>query len=331
MNRLADPWMLLALVPLAALAGWLWLRRDRRPRMKYSSLALLGGGRGTLRSRLVGLPPALLVLAGFLMAVALARPQSAWRAHKRFNEGIDIMLVLDVSESMRALDFTPNRLEKAKAVVRDFIDGRGGGGDRIGMVIFGKNTFALCPLTTDYQALDSFIDRIDFDLVDGNGTAIGMGLANGVNKLRRSEGKSKVVILLTDGENNAGQIDPVSAGEIARQFGVRVYTIGVGTVHGVVPIPNPSTFGASTIGYESELDVDQLTRIARMSGGQFFHATNDRSLEQIYAQIDRMERTRVEAAETHYYDELGHYAMVPALVLLMLALGLEATWLRTYP
>jgi Ca-activated chloride channel family protein len=186
---------------------------------------------------------------------------------------------------------------------------------------------------SDYAALLDFVDRIDLNLklVDSDQTAIGMGLANAVNKLKKSKAKSKVAVLLTDGENNAGQIDPLSAGEIARQFGVRVYTIGVGSASGTVQIPVPSSFGQQLITIEAKLDVAKLTKIAELTGGQFFHATDDRSLEQIWRQIDKMERTKVEVAETHFFDELAHYLMLPALVLLLLALALENTWLRTFP
>jgi Ca-activated chloride channel family protein len=330
MMRLADPWLLLlVLLPLLA-AVWLWRRHESlRPRLRFSSLALLGRTARTLRTRLTGLPLALLLLACALVVLALARPQSAWREHKRFTEGIDIMLVIDVSDSMHALDFDPNRLEKAKVVVKDFIKGRTD--DQIGIVIFARDTFTLCPLTQDYQALTQFIDRIDFDLLEGNGTAIGMGLANAVNRLKDSKAKSKVVILLTDGENNAGKIDPLSAAEVAKQFGVRLYTIGVGTASGYVDIPVQTPFGTSRQKMPAQLDVAQLTQMAQMTGGQFFHAKDGKSLETIYGQIDKMERIKLEANETHYFDELAQYLMWPALLLILLAFTLETTWLRTYP
>lgn len=332
MIRLANPWLLLLLLPLAAAGWWLWTRRrQHQPRLKYSSLHLLRASSLTLRGRLIGLPMALVFAAAALMIFALARPQSAWRERKHFAEGIDIMLVLDCSGSMAALDFTPNRLEKAKAVIKDFIQGRTE--DRIGLVIFARNTFTLCPLTADYPALLDFVDRISLELklVDSDQTAIGMGLANAVSKLRQSKAKSKVAIVLTDGENNAGKIDPISAGEIARQFGVRVYTIGVGSSSGSVQIPIQSGFGTQLITIEAKLDVAQLTQIAKMTGGQFFRATDDRSLEEIWHQIDKMERTRVEVSETHFFDEMAQYLMIPALGLLLLALALEHSWLRTFP
>ena len=328
--RFAEPWMLLLIPAIIALACWsLFSRRPARPRMRYSSLELLREAGRTLRTRMLALPALLTFLACLLLALALARPQSAWRESKRFSEGIDIMLVLDVSDSMAALDFTPNRLERSKAVIKEFIKHRVD--DQIGLTIFGVDTFAMSPLTHDYKALDEYVDRIHFDLVSGNGTAIGMGLANGVSQLRASKAKSKVVILLTDGENNAGQIDPISAGTIAKAFNVRVYTIGVGTEGRMVDIPDPRTGGRTLTQMPSQLNAEQLTEIAEMTGGQFFRATDDQSLEQIYAQIDTMERTRVEVAETQAFDDLGHFLIIPALGLLLLAFGLENTWLRTFP
>jgi len=329
MIRLASPLGLL-LLPLLALIGvWVWLhRREARPKMKYSALALMSGARPTLRSSLLGLPALLVFAACALMILALARPQGA-RNDKRFVEGIDIMLVLDVSDSMQALDFHPNRLEKAKEVVKQFIKGRSN--DQIGLVIFAKDTFTLCPLTQDYNALATFVDNIKFGIANGDATAIGMGLSNAVDKLRVSKAKSKVAILLTDGENNAGRIDPISAAEIAKQFNVRVYTIGVGSEGGQVPIPNPGAFGPRFLRIEARLNVDELTKIAEMTGGQFFRATDDAALEKIYQRIDQLERSKVEVSETHFFDELGHHLMIPALGLLLLAFALENSWLRSFP
>ncbi len=335
--RFADPWLLLILVvPVLISVRVLRKRATFHPSMRYSSLGRILQAPRTLRSRLLLLPTIILLLVSVLLVVALARPQSAISKRKHFSEGIDIMLVLDVSHSMLAKDFEPSRLEKSKEVVNDFITGREN--DQIGVVVFAKETFYLCPLTQDYHALNLFVDRIDFDLVDGSNTAIGMGLANAVKRLKESKAKSKVAILLTDGENNTGQIDPISAAEIARDFNVRVYTIGVGTADGWVLGPrisrDPNTGSLRMGGYQrtrSKLDVDQLTEIANLTGGQFFHAKDGKSLEQIYGQIDQMERTKVEVAKTHYFDELGHYLMLPAVLLMILGIALENTWLRTFP
>jgi Ca-activated chloride channel family protein len=335
--RFADPWLLLLLI-LPGL-GLLWLFRKRatlHPGMRYSSLKRILQTPRTLRSRLIVVPNIILLLVSVLLMIALARPQSAVNKRKQFAEGIAIMLVLDVSVSMLAKDFEPNRLEKSKEVVNDFISGREN--DQIGVVIFGKDTFYLCPLTQDYHALNRFVDRIDFDLVDGFATAIGMGLANAVKRLKESKAKSKVAILLTDGENNTGQIDPISAAKIARDFNVRVYTIGVGTADGWVLgprfFPDPDSDQLQLAGYDrirSTLDVGQLTEIAELTRGQFFHAKDGASLKKIYEQIDQMERTKIEVSETHYFDELGHYLMLPAVLLLIVGIVLENTWLRTFP
>lgn len=327
MIRFANPGMLLLLLLLPFVAFWLMRRRKQglRPRMQYSSLMLMGLIHRSIRSQLLGLPVLLLVAACGLMIVAMARPQSAWREHQRYTEGIDIMLVIDISGSMRALDFKPNRMEKAKAVVKDFIDGRSD--DQIGIVIFAAETFTLCPLTHDYAALRQYVDYIKFGIVDEDGTAIGMGLANAADRLQKSKAKSKVAILLTDGENNRGKISPLEAAKVAQELGVRVYTIGVGTPGGNVPIQQ----GAVTYMMRSQLNVAELTNMAKMTGGQFFLATDGDSLEKIYKQIDRMERTKIETETLQYYDELGQFLMIPALMLLLLGYVLEHTWLRTFP
>ncbi len=326
MIRFANPDMLLLLFLLPPAALWLWHRRRRglRPRMQYSSLTLMGLMHRSIRSQLLGLPTLLLLAAGGLMIVAMARPQSAWREHQRYTEGIDIMLVIDLSGSMRALDFKPNRMEKAKAVVKDFIDGRTD--DQIGVVIFAAETFTLCPLTHDYAALRQYVDYIKFGIVDEGGTAIGMGLANAVDRLAKSKARSKVAILLTDGENNRGKISPLEAAKVAQNLGVRVYTIGIGS-NGPVPIQQ----GAVTGVMQSQLNIEELTKMAKMTGGQFFLATDGDSLEKIYKQIDRMERTKIETGALQYYDELAQFLMFPALGLLLLAFILEHTWLRTFP
>ena len=329
MIRFAQPYAFL-LLPAVALIVYLSIRhrRDSNPRMLFSSVRILGDLRPSLKVRMRPLPTILFTLALTLTVVAFARPQSPWQEHKRRIEGIDIMLVIDVSESMRALDFHPNRLQKAKQVVQEFVQGRKN--DQIGVVIFAKETFTLCPLTHDYAALETFIDRINFDLVDGQATAIGMGLANAVNKLKDSQSKSKVCILLTDGENNSGKIDPLMAAEIAKQFEVRTYTIGVGS-KGYVDMPVRVGGRVTVNRIPSNLDVRTLSKIAEMTGGKFFEATDGKSLEQIYEQIDEMERTEVEVTEINYFDDRAHYLIIPALLLVGVGIVLEGTWLRSFP
>lgn len=330
MIRFAQPlaFILLLAVPIAMALMNKW-RGRMTPKLLFSSVRLLGPHRGSLRVALRPLPRVLSLVALVLLIVALARPQSPWREHQRKIEGIDIMLVTDVSWSMRALDFRPNRLEKAKEVMKEFVAGRNE--DQIGVVIFAKETFTLCPLTHDYSALETFIDRIDFDLVDGQATAVGMGLANAVNKLKDSSSRSKVVILLTDGENNFGLIPPLLAAEVAQDLEVRVYTIGVGS-KGLVEMPVRAPNGRWTVQpLESNIDVETLGRIAEMTGGRFFEATNEKKLKDIFEQIDEMERTEVDVSETNYFDELAHWFIVPALIAFGLAFFFEQTWLASFP
>lgn len=330
MIRFAQPQaflLFLLFIPLVAIlaAG----RGKGAPRLLFSSLRLVGPGPGSLRVALQPLPRILALVALALMIVAMARPQTPLKERSRVTEGIDIMLAIDVSESMRAMDFDPNRLVRAKEVVKEFIAGRTD--DRIGVVIFGRDTFALCPLTQDYAAVSEFVERIDFDLVEGDGTAIGMGLANAVNKLKDSPARSKVVILLTDGENNSGEIQPLTAAEIARQLNVRTYTIGIGS-EGVVRMPAMLSNGQWTVTPQySHIDTDTLERIAEKTGGRFFMATDGGKLEEIYREIDALERTQVEVSESNYFDELAHLLIVPALVLLAFAFFLENTWLLSFP
>ena len=329
MIRFAEPAAFLLLLSLPALAYLLFRKGSgHEPRMTFSSTELLRTGRKTLRIRLRSAPKLLSLAALGLLIVAMARPQSAWEESPRRVEGIDIMLVLDVSESMRALDFKPNRLVKSKEVVKEFIKGRKD--DQIGVAIFARETFTLCPLTRDYSTLETFVDRIDFDLVDGRATAIGMGLANAVNKLKDSAAKSKVIILLTDGDNNWGEILPESAAQIASQLGVRTYTIGVGS-QGSVDIPIRVGTRWVNQPWQSTLDVETLKTIAEVTGGKFFAATDGRKLEEIYEEIDKLERTEYEVNESNYFSELAHWWIGPALFLFAFGFVLEHTWLRSFP
>ncbi|MBI3735305.1 VWA domain-containing protein [Candidatus Sumerlaeota bacterium] len=329
MIRFAEPWWFLLFLLIPPIIILRLRLRQRTPRMRFSSTAIVGKPSRSFRIMMRPLPTIFLFASLILLVTALARPQSPWREHKRKTEGLSIMLVMDVSESMRALDFKPNRMEKSKEVVKEFVRGRSD--DLIGMVIFGKETFTLCPLTLDYAAVETFIDRINFDLVDGNATAIGMGLANAVNKLKDAATKSKVVILLTDGENNFGEIQPVTAAELAKKLGIRVYTIGVGS-KGIVEIPMTNPFGGTSIGsIRSNIDTATLSKIADMTGGKFFEATDGEKLAQIYAQIDKMERTAIESNENNYFDERVTLFLIPALLLFGGAYLLEQTWLWSFP
>ena len=327
MFRFAYPWMLLLLllVPLAA-----WYAHRRRPRsVAFSSLdLLLGAGleasawkrHGTLALRL-------LVLT--LVVLAIARPQTGRAKHTTYSEGIDIMLVLDTSGSMQAQDFEPkNRLFVAKEVVKEFIARRTQ--DRIGMVVFAADALTQCPLTLDHTLLSRLVDAVDFGMLD-DGTAIGVALATACNRLRGSEAKSKVIVLLTDGQNNAGMVDPTTAARVAASLGLRVYTIGVGT-RGRAPIPiDDPVFGRRLISVEVDIDETTLRRIADLTGGAYFRATDRQELVDIYHRIDELEKSKVASETFVEYSERFVWFILPALGLLVLELGLAETVLRESP
>jgi Ca-activated chloride channel family protein len=253
----------------------------------------------------------LLRIATLILALlALAQPQLGRVERQTWSEGIDIVLVLDVSDSMRTPDFVPNRLEVAKEVLNNFVGRRTG--DRIGLVLFATTAMTVTPLTLDLGVISTFIDRVRFNILDGNTTAIGMGLTTALAKLRDSQSKSRVVVLLTDGENNAGKIDPLTAAEAARASGIKVYTIGVGTF---TSGPNGRTAG---------VDEKNLTAIAEMTGGRFFLATDRTKLEETYAQIDRLERTKVESSQFDNFNDLAPWLLIPALFLLLIETALRS-------
>jgi Ca-activated chloride channel family protein len=309
--RFADPLFLLALIPAVLIFWW-----DRRRRWSRAHLGvsddLFFSTRGW-RARVAEVLPWLWVAAAAVLAVALARPQTGAERVEVRTEGIDIVMALDVSGSMRAEDFKPdNRLTVAKNVAREFITGRRG--DRIGLVVFAGGAYTQCPLTLDYGVLQDLLDEVDFGQPDG--TAVGMALVTAVNRLRQAEGESRVVILLTDGQNNAGEVDPLTAAEAARALGVRVYTIGAGTDGPArVPVDDP-VFGRRYVTIDAQLDEDTLREIASMTDGKYFRATSAEALEAIYAEIDALERTDIETYEYVQYNERGPLFALLAVVLL---------------
>jgi Ca-activated chloride channel homolog len=264
-----------------------------------------------------------------LAVLALARPQAGTREIDVKSEGIDIVLAVDASGSMKAEDFKPNnRLFVAKEVAAQFVDGRQG--DRIGIVVFAGEAFTQCPLTLDYGILKELIGAIDFG-IEPDGTAIGMAIANSVNRLRRSEAKSKVVILLTDGINNSGAIDPLTAAEAASALNIKIYTIGVG-VEGEAPYPvDDPVFGRRYVRMPSDVDDEALGKIAERTGGLYFRATSPEALREIYARIDRLEKTKVETREYVDYSDLGPELTVWAAALLTLTVLAGATFLSRLP
>jgi Ca-activated chloride channel family protein len=280
-----------------------------------------------MKVRLLHLPFVLRVLTILLLVIAIARPQASnsWRTEN--TEGIDIVIALDISGSMLAEDFRPNRLEASKSVANEFILSRPN--DNIGLVLFAGKSFTQCPLTTDHAVLVNLFNSIQYGMIE-DGTAIGLGLANAVNRLKDSQAKSKVVILLTDGDNNRGDIAPVSAGELAQTFGIRVYTIGVGS-RGKVNIPVQTPMGRQYQQMESAFDEKPLEEIASITGGKYFRATNNEKLRSIYQEIDQMEKTKINVREYNKkYEEYFLFALA-GLILLVVEVLLRNLYLRKLP
>ena len=309
-------WLLSALVPM--IAYYVWRTLQGGASIQISSVEGVVRAPKTVRYWLRHLPFALRLAALALLIVALARPQDVERLSRTNTEGIDIMLAIDVSGSMLARDFRPDRITAAKEVAGSFIADRYG--DRIGLVAFAGEAFTQSPLTTDQGTLQTLLARIRSGLIDDSGTAIGNGLATAINRLRESEAKSKVIILLTDGVNNRGEIAPQTAAEIAKAQGIRVYTIGVGT-EGMAPYPAVDIYGTPTGGTvmaKVEIDEKTLRSIAEQTGGQYFRATDKAKLKAIYDQINQLEKSKVEVTEHVTYHEQFLLWVLAGLGLLVL-------------
>ena len=327
MFRFEHPWVLLLLL-LVPVALW-YVRRRKERSVAYSSLdILLGAGLEAPVWKRHGVL-ALRVLVVALVVLALARPQTGRSKHTTYSEGIDIMLVLDTSGSMQAQDFEPkNRLFVAKEVVKEFIAKRPQ--DRVGLVVFAAEALTQCPLTLDHTLLARLVDAVDFGMLE-DGTAIGVARATACNRLRGSEAKSRVIVLLTDGQNNAGMVDPTTAARVAASLGLRVYTVGVGT-RGRAPIPiDDPVFGRRLISVEVDIDEVGLRKIADLTGGEYFRATDRQELIEIYDRIDRLEKSKVESETFVEYSDRFAWFVLPALALLVLELGLAETVLRESP
>lgn len=318
-------WLLLLLIPM--IAWYIWKQNSIHPTIQISSLRLFSKIGKSRKSYLRHLPFIFRILTIIFIIIALARPRSTNQLQNVTTEGIDIMISLDISGSMQAMDFKPNRLEAAKDVAINFISGRPN--DRMGLVIFASESFTQCPLTLDHNVLTNLFRDVRIGMLE-DGTAIGMGLATAVNRIKDSDAKSKVIILLSDGENNRGTIAPLTAAEIARTFGIRVYTIGVGSV-GLAPVPINTVFGQQIQQQEVRIDEAMLSEIAEITGGQYFRATNKAALEKIYSEIDAMEKIKIEVQEyTRYSEEFLSFALL-ALLFLLLEIVLKNTVLRTLP
>lgn len=314
MLEFQQPWWLLLLVLVPVIAWW-YRRRGHRWEgvLRFSSLALFD----PVAVRTARLKAALLQGTKFLLlalvVLALARPRLTDIVLETEVEIIDIMLVLDISSSMRAADFKPNRLEAAKKVARQFIMDRPH--DRIGIVLFARAPFIQCPLTHDTNVLLNLLDQVTIVDKEYDGTAIGMALANAINRLRDTPAISKVMILLSDGSNNAGELDPTTAAQLAREFSVKVYTIGAGS-HGLAPYPvSDPIWGQRMVNVEVELDEETLRQVADITGGKYFRATDRESLAEIYSQINDLERTEIEINEYLNIQELYSWFVIPASVL----------------
>jgi Ca-activated chloride channel family protein len=328
-HRFADPTYLLLLAIVPLLVYWYVVRGRRQVgSLRYSSLASVKRAdmqrSGRYRHALFGLR----ALALIALIVAFARPQTGVTAENVTTNGIDIVLALDLSSSMLAEDLEPNRIEAAKQVATDFVRGRRN--DRIGLVVFASEAFTQAPLTLDYGVVTTLLDGLEVGMIE-DGTAVGMGLATAVKRLQRSNAESRVIVLLTDGRNNRGEIDPITAAQMAQALGVRIYAIGAGTKGTArVPVDDP-IFGRRYAQMQVDIDEPTLQETAKLTGGRYFRATDRESLEQIYAEINTLETTEIEVNQFTRYGELFHVPLLFGLGALLIEIGLSRTLLRKIP
>ena len=323
----ASPGYLFLLLLLVPIVGWyVWKLRKTQASVQLSSTASLQSQAKSVRVWMIHIPFVLRVAAVLLLSLALARPQLSNRWQSESTEGIDIMMALDISGTMLGEDLKPNRLEAAKAVATEFVLSRPN--DQIGLVVFAGESFTQCPLTVDHAVLVNLFNSVKFGMIE-DGTAIGLGLANAVNRMKDSQTKSKVVILLTDGSNNRGDIDPQTAAEIAKTFGIRVYAIGVGSYSDQVRVPIHTPYGIQYGTMSSEFDETTLRNIAQLTGGEYFRATDNNSLRAIYQQIDQLEKTKIRVRE--YSKRTEHFApfLMAALMCMVLEVLIRFFVLRT--
>jgi Ca-activated chloride channel homolog len=324
----AQPNYLFLLLLIPVMVAWYFYRlRKNSADIRVSSTAAFKGVKRSLRLYLYHGLYVLRMLAIILIIIALARPQSSLSRQDITVEGIDIIMAMDVSGSMLAHDFHPDRLEASKAVAMEFIDGRPS--DRIGLVIFSGETFTQCPLTTDHAVLKNLFKDIKSGMIE-DGTALGDGLATAVNRLRGSKAISKVIILLTDGVNNMGSLDPLSGAEIAKLYGIRIYTIGVGTI-GMAPYPVQTPFGIQLQSMEVKIDEPLLRDVARLTDGKYFRATNNTKLREVYKEIDKLEKSKIDVTEFRKKREEFFLLALLALVFITLEIVLRNTYFRNIP
>ena len=324
----AQPNYLFFLLLIPVLVAWYFYRqRKNYADIRISSTTGFEEVKKSLRLYLFHSLYGFRLLAVALLIIALARPQSSLSRQDITVEGIDIIMAMDVSGSMLARDFRPDRLEASKDVAMEFIDGRPD--DRIGLIIFSGETFTQCPLTTDHAVLKNLFKDIKSGMID-DGTALGDGLATAVNRLRGSKAISKVIILLTDGVNNMGSLDPLSAAEIAKLYGVRIYTIGVGTI-GMAPYPVQTPFGIQLQSMEVKIDEPLLRDVAKLTDGKYFRATNNTKLREVYKEIDKLEKSKIDVTEFRKKKEEFLLLALIALILLAVEIVCRNTYFRNIP
>ena len=331
MFRFANPEYLYLLLIIPLLFYWYWKHKGKSSgKIRFSDINVIKKVGRTTKQSLRHVLFLFRLIFISLIIVAFARPQSGNKIRETTTEGVDIILTLDVSSSMLAEDFKPkNRLEAAKVVAEEFINGRQN--DRIGLVIFAGESFTQCPLTLDYGVLMTLLRDIDVADKDWDGTAIGMGVVNAVNRLRDSKAKSKIIILLTDGVNNRGEVDPVTASNIASALNIKIYTIGAGSQGtALYPVSDP-LLGKRFIPMPVEIDEKILKTIAQNTKGRYFRATDTKKLSEIYAEIGELEKTKIEVKEFTSYDEYFHFFLLSGLALFFLEIILSSTIFRKLP
>ena len=325
-------YLLLMLLIIPCIVWYVLRGRKRRAAMSVPTLTMYGGMRKSWKYYLIHVPFILDMAAIVLLSLILARPQTTDRWQDTEIEGIDIMLAVDVSTSMLAEDLKPNRIEAAKQVASEFINGRPN--DNIGLTIFAGEAFTQCPMTVDHAILLNMFQNVSSDIaakgIIEDGTAIGMGLANAISRLKDSQAKSKVIILLTDGSNNRGEISPTTAAEMAKSFGIRVYTIGVGT-NGTAPYPVQTAYGKQYINIAVEIDENVLRQIAQTANGQYYRATSNSKLKEVYDEIDKLERTKLQVKEFSKNQEEYQPLALALLLCILASILLKQTVLRTIP
>ncbi len=325
-------YLLLLVLLIPYLIWYLMYRKKSEPTMRMSDTNAYRFAPRSWKVTLMPLQPLLRMAVFVLVVLVLARPQTQNSWKNQTVEGIDIMLAMDVSTSMLAEDLKPNRIEAAKQVAAEFINGRPN--DNIGLTIFAGEAFTQCPMTVDHAVLLNMFQNVSSDIaakgIIEDGTAIGMGLANAISRLKDSQAKSKVIILLTDGSNNRGEVSPLTAAEMAKSFGIRVYTIGIGT-NGTAPYPVQGAFGKQYINVAVEIDENVLRQIAQTASGQYYRATSNSKLKEVYEEIDKLERTKLQVKEfSKNQEEYQPYALA-LLLCLLLSILLKQTVLRTIP